>query len=718
MKKNLLCTIVLLACLSFISAQPPQKMTYQTVVRDANNELVVNQPVGVRVSVLKDSANGVAVYIESHTVTTNANALATITVGTGTPLIFTSFKDLDWAHNNYFLKTEIDLAGGTNYTITGVQEFLSVPYAFYSENAKHVDTALFAFTSDTSLYSYSANNANSATYATSAGSAATATTATSALFADSASVADFAHNANNANSATYATSAGSAATATTATSALFADSASVADFAHNANNANSATYATSAGSAATATTATSALFADTTRIANASITSNTANYADSSDFNHLANKPMGVNKGDLLYWETNDNTWHILQIGNVGEVLTVGNNIPQWSTISGGGGSQLTLPAVTLGAITGLTGTSAIGTWTVTNGGGTNFVISGLCWDTLPNPTLANNFTSDGLGLYTFNTILPNLQSGTTYYVRAYAANNDTITYGTVVNFTTLNYATVTTDAASNIRDNSAISGGNVTSDGGTAVTAYGVCWNLTGTPTLADYHTIDGSGTGVFTSSLTNLLAGTTYHVRAYATNSAGTAYGNEIIFTADNFKCGITTVEDYDHNKYKTVEMGAQCWLKENIKSEHYADGTQIALGTSTSSTIAYRYAPNGANGNVTDYGYLYNWTAATRGISSSSNPSGVQGVCPNGWHVPSFLEWGQMLDYVSSQSYYVCSSTATAIAKALASIDFWNTSNSGSNSCSVVYSNSTQSNNSTCFTAIPAGYYTASYSNFQSG
>ena len=641
MKKSLLCTIVLLACLSFISAQPPQKMTYQTVVRDANNELVVNQPVGVRVSVLKDSANGIAVYIESHTVTTNANALATITVGTGTPLIFTSFKDLDWAHNNYFLKTEIDPAGGTNYTITGVQEFLSVPYAFYSENAKYVDTALFAYKSDTSLYSYSANNANSATYATSAGSAATAT---SALYADSASVADFAHNANNANSATYATSAGSAATATTATSALYADSASVADFAHNANTANSATYATSAGSAATATTATSALYADsasiadfahdantansatyatsagsaatatsatyadTTRIANASITSNTANYADSSDFNHLANKPMGVNKGDILYWETNDNAWHIVPAGNNGEVLTMGsNNVPQWSTINIGGST----------------------------------------------PT---------------------------------------------------NELTITTIAVTDITGTAATSGGNVISDGGSSVTERGICWNNIGNPTIADNHIIEGGiGIGSFTIKITGLIPETKYYMRAYAINSSDTAYGEIYSFTT-LFICGYNKIKDYDNNEYATVPIGTQCWMKENLRVTKYSDGTALTIGGSATATnVAYAYHVNGDASNDQSYGLLYNWTAATRGIPSSADPSGCQGICPLGWHVPSTSEWIKLTNYLQTQSAYSCGGTATAIARALASTSGWT---SGSSSCTI--GNSQANNNKTGFGAMPAGRY----------
>jgi hypothetical protein len=95
--------------------------------------------------------------------------------------------------------------------------------------------------------------------------------------------------------------------------------------------------------------------------------------------------------------------------------------------------------------------------------------------------------------------------------------------------------ATLTTTAVTNVTTTGATSGGNVTADGGFAVTARGVCWNTTGNPTITDSHTTDGSGTGTFTSNITGLTAGTTYYVRAYAINSAGAAYGSTVSFTTE---------------------------------------------------------------------------------------------------------------------------------------------------------------------------------------
>lgn len=140
----------------------------------------------------------------------------------------------------------------------------------------------------------------------------------------------------------------------------------------------------------------------------------------------------------------------------------------------------------------------------------------------------------------------------------------------------------------------------------------------------------------------------------------------------TIDAQPCpGNPTVTDYDGNVYNTVQIGNQCWMKENLKTNHYSDGTSISLGTATSTSIAYRYYPNNNSANIDDYGYLYNWKAVRRNSTSSdSNPSNVQGVCPTGWHVPSRSEWLQLISYVGSQSSYVCTSNSSSyVAKALA-------------------------------------------------
>ncbi|MBR4218052.1 MAG: T9SS type A sorting domain-containing protein [Bacteroidales bacterium] len=269
----------------------------------------------------------------------------------------------------------------------------------------------------------------------------------------------------------------------------------------------------------------------------------------------------------------------------------------------------------------------------------------------------------------------------------------------------------VATVAASNIGINTATAGGNVFSDGGAAVTAKGVCYSVTPNPTLLENHTTDGTGTGPFTSNLSNLVENTTYYVRAYATNSVGTAYGNEVSFTTEagssaGQPCpGTPTVTDYDGNVYNTVQIGAQCWMKENLRTTHYANGDPVPAGNTESATIPCHYMPNNSVSSVTSYGYLYNWPAVMHGYNSSStNPSGVQGVCPTGWHVPSNAEWDQLINYVNSQSEFLCGGYNNNIAKALASNVGWNY-HYENNPCAVC--NDLTQNNATGFSAMPAGY-----------
>jgi len=172
-----------------------------------------------------------------------------------------------------------------------------------------------------------------------------------------------------------------------------------------------------------------------------------------------------------------------------------------------------------------------------------------------------------------------------------------------------------------------------------------------------------------------------------------------------------GTPTLTDIDGNVYNTVQMGNQCWMKENLRTKKYANGTSIAQGSSTSYDTGYWYYPNDNSSNMSTYGLLYNWEAVMRYSSSSSaNPSGVQGICPNGWHVPSYAEWAQLTDYVSSQSEYVCGNDNTYIAKALASTTGWN---SYDETCTV--GNILADNNATGFSVLPAGYYNGLYNYF---
>ena len=158
---------------------------------------------------------------------------------------------------------------------------------------------------------------------------------------------------------------------------------------------------------------------------------------------------------------------------------------------------------------------------------------------------------------------------------------------------------------------------------------------------------------------------------------------------------------VKDADGNIYDAVKIGDQVWMASNLRTTRYEDGTPISLGNSDSKGGGHRYYPDGKASNVEKYGYLYDWDAVMKGESgSNANPSEVQGICPNGWHVPSNDEWQDLINYVEYQ-IETGELVNTTVAKALASIEGWKTS-SGSGTPGYVPS----ANNSTGFSAVPAG------------
>jgi len=163
---------------------------------------------------------------------------------------------------------------------------------------------------------------------------------------------------------------------------------------------------------------------------------------------------------------------------------------------------------------------------------------------------------------------------------------------------------------------------------------ARGVCWNTTGSPTISDDKTMDGTVNGSFMSSITGLTESTTYYARAYATNNVGTSYGNEETFTtASSWACGDPFTDARDGNLYETVAIGGQCWMAENLA---YLPSVFPSSTGSETTVHNYVYGYEGtdvsaakATANYASYGVLYNWGAAKT-------------VCPDGWRLPSDEEW----------------------------------------------------------------------------
>ncbi len=195
--------------------------------------------------------------------------------------------------------------------------------------------------------------------------------------------------------------------------------------------------------------------------------------------------------------------------------------------------------------------TSANGGGNVTNDGGGAITRRGVCWNTVGMPTISDSTTDEGSGTGIFTSALTGMTPGMQYYIRAYATNSAGTGYGEEATFTTmsaLTVPTVTTSSVTNIVNTTARSGGSVLRWGGTPVTERGVCWSTEPHPTIADEGTVSGSGLGVFTSALGGLTLGTTYYVRAFATNSTGTGYGAEVEFATPLPQPNVTKVVSQD--------------------------------------------------------------------------------------------------------------------------------------------------------------------------
>lgn len=193
------------------------------------------------------------------------------------------------------------------------------------------------------------------------------------------------------------------------------------------------------------------------------------------------------------------------------------------------------LAEITTSPLTAITQASAIGGGTITNDHNTPVTERGICWATTDLPTITGSHTTDGLGVGNFISNMTGLTANTVYFVRAYATNAAGTSYGAQMMFTTAETAAlpvVNTISVSGITATTFTCDSEITSDGGTPVTERGVAYGTSPEPTIAGTRTTDGTGTGIFTSSATGLTPGTAYYARAYATNSIGTSYGEEISF------------------------------------------------------------------------------------------------------------------------------------------------------------------------------------------
>ena len=319
--------------------------------------------------------------------------------------------------------------------------------------------------------------------------------------------------------------------------------------------------------------------------------------------------------GDMLYW--NGLQWTMVPIGQPGQFLQISNsNIPSW------GGTNTIYSSLTTSPATSITTTAATSGGIVTADNGSAVIIRGVCWNTIGSPTIANSRTTDGSGIGSFVSSISSLLPATTYYVRSYTITSTVVTYGNEITFTTnASLPTLaTTTAASAITGSTANSGGNVTADGGAAIIERGICYGTTSNPTIiANTKIVDAApGTGSFISNITGLNGGTLYYVRAYATNSVGTAYGTQISFTTTVIPPTLITVAATNIAGASATSGASMNWNGPGYSNfQNYG----VAYSTSPGSLTPTFVATNTTNGSVNPNVPIAPWVTNIPGLAANT-------------------------------------------------------------------------------------------------
>jgi uncharacterized protein (TIGR02145 family) len=458
-----------------VFSQAPQRINFQSVIRNTNGELVSNWTVSLRISILSGSINGTPVYVETHSRTTDAGGLISLQIGNGT-VLSGIIGNINWGSLAHFIKLEADFNGGNNYVMLGTQELMSVPYALY---ASKTDTSVLNLPTRLS---------------------------TKLNGTDTASLSNRIDKKLN-----------------------ISDIASLLD-------------------------------------------------------PYL--RPEGSTLGNIMYF--NGSSWVNLSIGLPGQTLIVSpTGIPTWS-----GSAYATL---TTDAVSSITPTSVGVEGNISADGGAIVTARGIVYGASSNPTLLNTVLNLGSGTGSFSGSITGLAPNTTYYVRAFATNSAGTIYGNEVSFQTspvVEPILITTDA-SGITQTTVTSGGTISNDGGATITERGIVYGTISNPTISNSLLTIGSGTGSFSGTISGLTPNTTYYIRAYATNSAGTGYGNEVIFQALPVEVPSLITTDASGITQTTVTSGG------TISNDGGATITErgIVYGTSTNPTTTDTKITNGS-------------------------------------------------------------------------------------------------------------------------
>lgn len=324
----------------------------------------------------------------------------------------------------------------------------------------------------------------------------------------------------------------------------------------------------------------------------------------------------------------------------------------------------------------------------VVNQGGDPVIERGIVWNTNGNPRVIDNRISVGNGTGSFQAVVSGLSGGSRFYTRAYAVNGFGIAYGEEIEFiTAFGVPVVSTNNDINIFLNTIQGGGTVEDAGGYPVTARGLVYDTSPNPVVSGNKTVEGDGLGAFNSTITGLTPNTTYYLRAYATNSSGTGYGNDIAITTNSPTPDMT---DIDGNAYPTVQIGTQIWTSSNLKTTRYRNGDLIPLALSDMAWTS------GASGKWSYYNHDDANNAVFGKLYNSHVVSDSRGLCPSGWHAPNFFELLSFINYLGGIEIAGGKLKNTGTT-------YWNTPNTGAT-------------NTSGFNGVPGGYRSSMDGSFQ--